>query len=387
MFCPECGKKNKDEAKFCEYCGTKIEDNSPKEFKPVNKEKVDKKTKIIISIITGILIVLISSFMVISNNYKPTTIAKNYFEALMSNDSDRLYKYLSVKNSGLTSKKIYKEVTSNKKSTLKEYEITNSQISSDGQRASVIFSYTTADSIRPLTKTIYLEKGNKKLLFFDNWEISDTGTTLLSNYQLKTFKDANVKLNGIDLKKYKKSGTKYYDLYEIPEIFKGTYDAKITLKNGLSSKQKLEVSSYSATITNFKIDDKNKEKLTNQITNDLNKIYLSAINNKSFEDIKEDFKDSNANLEKAYNSFTSYIKYSDLKDYSVKTVNILNLYINSDGNLSITADINYNYTVKKILSDEEISKKSKDTVYLTYDYSKEFKLVNMTGLDTYFSRR
>ena len=250
-----------------------------------------------------------------------------------------------------------------------------------------MFSYTTADSIRPLTKTIYLEKGNKKLLFFDNWQISDTGTILLSNYQLKTFKNANIKLNGIDLKKYKKSGTKYYDLYEIPEIFKGTYDAKITLKNGLSSKQKLEISSYSATITDFKIDDKNKEKLTNQITNDLNKIYLSAINNKSFEDIKEDFKDSNANLEKAYNSFTSYIKYSDLKDYSVKTVNILKLYINSDGNLSVTADINYNYTVKKILSDEEISKKSKDTVYLTYDYSKEFKLVNMTGLDTYFSRR
>ena len=121
MFCPECGKKNKDEAKFCEYCGTKIVDDSPKEFKPVNKKKVDKKTKIIISIITGILIVLISSFMVISNSYKPTTIAKNYFEALMTNDSDRLYKYLSLKNSGLTSKKIYKEVTSNKKSTLKEY--------------------------------------------------------------------------------------------------------------------------------------------------------------------------------------------------------------------------------------------------------------------------
>ena len=28
MFCPECGKKNADEAQFCEFCGAKIADES-----------------------------------------------------------------------------------------------------------------------------------------------------------------------------------------------------------------------------------------------------------------------------------------------------------------------------------------------------------------------
>ena len=28
MFCPKCGKKNKGEAQFCEFCGTKIAEES-----------------------------------------------------------------------------------------------------------------------------------------------------------------------------------------------------------------------------------------------------------------------------------------------------------------------------------------------------------------------
>lgn len=108
-----------------------------------------------------------------------------------------------------------------------------------------------------------------------------------------------------------------------------------------------------------------------------------------FSDIKKDFEYSNSNLEKlekAYNSFVNYIEYSNLKEYSVKSVSISNITVNTDGDLYVTANISYNYTAKKYLSDEEINKENKDTVYLTYDYNNEFKLVNMTGLDTYFSK-
>lgn len=30
MFCTKCGKENKDQSKFCEYCGAKLETPSPR---------------------------------------------------------------------------------------------------------------------------------------------------------------------------------------------------------------------------------------------------------------------------------------------------------------------------------------------------------------------
>lgn len=391
MFCPNCGKKNNEKAIFCEACGTKIEDNSPKEFKPKTNQKLSKKNKKIIGIVSILAVILISGFFIISKNYKPSEIAKGYFEALMNNNTDKLYKYLNVKDSDLTSKKIFKAVTNSTSSKLKSYEITSEQISSDGKRASVVFSYTLNDDLSPHVKTVYLVKDNsKKMLFFDNWNVSDTGSSLLTNYELTSFKGATIKLNGVDLTKYKqKTSSNYYDTYKISEIFKGTYSAEITLKNGLSTTEKLVISSYSSSINKFELDDNNKNKLKKQINTDVNKLYESAIAKKSFSDIKKDFEYSNSNLEKlekAYNNFVNYIEYSNLKEYSVKSVSISNITVNTDGDLYVTANITYNYTAKKYLSDEEVNKESKDTVYLTYDYNNEFKLVNTTGLDTYFSK-
>ena len=28
MFCPECGKQNKDNARFCQFCGARIEEEA-----------------------------------------------------------------------------------------------------------------------------------------------------------------------------------------------------------------------------------------------------------------------------------------------------------------------------------------------------------------------
>ena len=46
----------------------------------------------------------------------------------------------------------------------------------------------------------------------------------------------------------------------------------------------------------------------------------------------------------------------------------------------------YKYTVKSYFSDETVSKSDDDTVYLTFDYSDGFKLVDASSLTSYFSR-
>ena len=34
MFCPKCGKKNDEDAKYCAYCGGEIVDTQPEEVSP-----------------------------------------------------------------------------------------------------------------------------------------------------------------------------------------------------------------------------------------------------------------------------------------------------------------------------------------------------------------
>lgn len=64
MFCKNCRKKLSEESVFCEFCGTKVEQNhfesnmenqQPQENKPT---KLDKAVKI--SIVAGVLIVALS---------------------------------------------------------------------------------------------------------------------------------------------------------------------------------------------------------------------------------------------------------------------------------------------------------------------------------------
>jgi len=46
IFCPKCGKENNEEAKFCQYCGTKLtnlENKKPAQKKPqAEKIWIDK---------------------------------------------------------------------------------------------------------------------------------------------------------------------------------------------------------------------------------------------------------------------------------------------------------------------------------------------------------
>ena len=96
MFCPECGKKNVENAQFCEHCGAKIAEevkvNLPKKpRKPVNKKKV-----IIICILSLVVLILLIGGIILSDNYKPSKVAEDYFVALMNDDTDELYKYIDV---------------------------------------------------------------------------------------------------------------------------------------------------------------------------------------------------------------------------------------------------------------------------------------------------
>ena len=392
MFCPECGKKNAEEAKFCEFCGAKIAEDSKIILTQKPRKPMKKSTKIIIIVVTLLVVVLGGGGIILSNNFKPSKIATEYFEALMNNDTDKIYDYIDIPDSEFTTKEIFKKVVETEDTDVVNYQVVSEEKSSDGLSAQVTFSYTVESRQTPLTETIYLVKDKKnKFLIFDNWKISDGSSLVEEDYEITTFKDATIKLEGVTVdKKYKEdSEDSEYDTYVIPTLFKGEYDVQMTLKNGLTTESTLDVGGYSSNLNTLELSDKDEKDLENTIKDDVNKLYDSAIANKSFSDIKGDFEYDGSNLsdlEDAYSSFASSIKNNELRDYNLTDLEVERLSVNEDGSLYVTVNLEYKYTAKEYFSDDTVSNSDEDVAYLTFDYKDGFKLVDMTGLATYFSR-
>lgn len=392
MFCPECGKKNENGAQFCEYCGAKIAEESKVVLPKTPRKPMKKKTIVIISIVSALVVILVVGGIVLSSNFKPSKIAVNYFVALMNNDTDKIYDYINVPNSEFTTKKMFTEVVDTEKEDLLNYKIVSEEKSTDGLSAQVKISYTLEGDKTPLTTTIYLVKDKKnKLLIFDNWKISDGSSLVEEDYDITVYKGATVKLEGVEVpEKYKEESiSQRYDTYVIPAIFKGEYDAEVTLKNGLKTKSVLDTTGYDSSLTDFELSENEEKELTSSIKDYVSKLYKAALEGKSFDDIKKDYEYKGSDLdelEKAYKSFASSIKNSGLTKYSLKDVEISRYSINTEGYLYVTVNTEYDYTVKSYFSDETVDNDDEDTAYLTFDYSDGFKLVDMTGLATYFSR-
>ena len=392
MFCPECGKKNEEGAQFCEFCGAKIADESKVILPKQPRKPMKKRTKIIIIVVAVLAVVLIGGGIILSSNYTPSKVATGYFTALMNNDTNKLYNYIDVPENEFTTKKIFTEVNDNEEEDLVNYQVVSEEISTDGLSAQVKISYTVEGRQTPLTKTIYLVKDkNNKLLIFDNWKISEGSSLVEEDYEITVFKDATLKLEGVEVdKKYKDdSSSDRYDTYVIPALFKGEYDAEVTLKNGLTTESKIDVSGYSSSINTFELSDKNEKALEESIKENVNKIYKSAIEKKAFSDIKGDFeyKDSDLDdLEDAYTSLARSVQNNDLTAYDVTDIEVDRLSVTEDGYLYVTVSLDYKYSVKEYFSEDIVSNSDDDTAYLTFDYNDGFKLVDFTSLSTYFSR-
>ena len=392
MFCPKCGKKNKEEAQFCEFCGEKIVEESKVVLPSKPKKPLSKKNKIIIVVVVALVLILGGGGIILSDNYTPSKVAEGYFVALMNDDTNKLYDYIDIPNNEFTSKEIFNKVVDNDDKDLVNYQVVGEQVSNDGLSAQVKISYTLEGRQTPLEKTIYLVKDKKnKMLIFDNWKISEGSSLLEEDYEITVFKGSTLKLEGVEVSsKYKKdSDTAKYDTYVIPALFKGNYNAQLTLENGLTTEAKIDVSGYSSTINTFELSDKDEKSLENSIKDNVAKLYKSAIDSKSFGDIKKDFeyKDSDlSDLEDAYDSFARSIKNNELKSYEITDLDIDRLSITEDGYLYVTVSLEYKYSVKDYFSEDIVSKSDDDTAYLTFDYDNGFKLVDMTSLATYFSR-
>ncbi len=391
MFCPECGKKNKKEAKFCEFCGSKIVEDKKIILPKKKKTAMPRKTKIIIGIVIALVVIVGGGGAILFSSFTPSKVATDYFVALMSNDTDKLYDYLDIPENEFTTEEIFSDVVNSEDEDLVNYSVTKEEVSSDGLSAQVTISYTTQGSSSAQTMTIYLVKdSNNKFLIFDNWKISEGSSLIEEDYEIKVFKGSTLKLEGITVSEdYKTEEDEDYDTYVLPALFTGEYSAEITLTNGLTIYSTVDVGGYTLSLSSFDLSDDDKEVLEEKVKEDVTNLYQAAIDGEDFDDIKDDYEYEDGDLEDledAYSSFAKSIDSSELKKYTLTDLKIDRITIDENGYLYVTIDIDYDYTVKEYFSDDTVSNSSSDTAYLTYDYNEGFKLVDMSSLVTYFSR-
>mgnify|MGYP002624838811 CR=1 FL=1 len=396
MFCEECGTKNEKDAAFCEKCGHKLK-TVKTTTKVVKKETkpMSKKQKTTIGIVAVVAVILIGVYMFIGSTLKPEKIALKYFKAYANKDANALVSTISLEESDFVSKKLLKESLKDEdKISLANYSAEKEE-KNDNLSTSVTIKYVEKGSSKEKTKTVRLTKNKKKKwLFFDNWTV-DSSELIAKDYTITVPVGSTLKIDGVEVKdKYKKdSYSSYYDYYSIPSILKGSYTVTAELKSGIKLSGDLKVNgSYGSFSANsLKLEEKTEEKLTKDITDKLNKLYESAIEDKSYDDVKSVFdEDYQDDFEYTYNQLkeNALSSYNKLKEFKLTDVNIKSISLD-DEEVSLTVQIKYDYKVEYESGDEskEHSKKGKmDTIYVTYKLEKkDYVMSELRSLVSYFS--
>ena len=410
MYCGECGAKNEKGAKFCESCGAKLEEikeEKPKKAKttpekPKDKRPISKKTKIIIIAVAAVVVVLIAGFMILRNSTSPETIAKNYYAAYVKQNIDQMYSYCDLGEGGaFTNKEAFKEYYSDGEKAdlakrIKNYKITNIQYDDSRLTATVTVSYTTGSSSSAQTDTITLRRGSgKKYLFFDDWKVSLNDDDLVTDYTIRVPHDATITVDDVALSTeyIEESDDDGFDVYTIPMMFNTEYDVVVKLANGFEIQDTFTPSNYYGTTTfvlsNDNISDADKEKVTEQVKQDIKSLFDNAIADKAWSEISSNYgTDDLDDLEDSYEELVDDVDggflSSKLQSFDVDTVNIRGLSTESDGRIEVWVRLEYKYTTSESDGTTE-EHTSADTVYMYYTAEQDgLKLKDASSLPSYF---
>ena len=183
MYCGECGAKLDKDATFCGECGAPVKKEKKTAHKLEEEQETEnaqarpprkpmsKKTKIIWILVLIIVVALIAAYQIIGSQFSPKAVAKEYVEALVDNDMDKIYDYLEIDgDTTFVSKEVFKEtVVGENETKIKNFTIGDVTYDDNKLSAKVEIHYTEKGSSEEQTDLLYLSKEKeKKYLIFDN---------------------------------------------------------------------------------------------------------------------------------------------------------------------------------------------------------------------------
>jgi len=422
MFCPECGTKNEDGAKFCENCGTRltVEENiaqtqatvsnsmnttqvqpavneSTAQTQRVANNSVPTKTTkpmskgVKIGIVAAIVVIIVG--VVLNNKFKkdtsPETVAKEYFEDVAAANWEDVYGYYDLTESNFINKKMYAKAVKNKdKIEYTNFEVKNNDMESiedifnadveedskknEGMNKTIVIQYAEKGNTNQIYTVNLVKQQKKKFLFYDNWKVVPQ-EMVVKNYTIRTLRDFKVEVDGIKIdksyiRKDDSSSESDYEeddefvTYEIPTIFGGTHNIKISGEFIETHEDTITCDAYNSTMYRF-TEAEVKKDFTKDIEENLDKaiskIYEAALDNKEFKDLdigfefisEEDNEDEHENLVENYDRLVKNLddlayfgeivaSKLELKDFEIDNDSV---YLNN-GRPRAQYDYRVNYT-------------------------------------------
>lgn len=300
MYCPNCGKENSSEDRYCIYCGSELIDNQNfpetsevdwkyvwQQIQSVTKslcKKIQRHPKIAFPVLAAVgcfLALSIANATVLSGE----SVARRYFKALMNNDSRAVYACLDLPESQFVNASEFDKFFRSlgyQAHNIGDYEIkeyTTSSIESDITSNYYITYYVRGDSS---THSTSVEVVNVPLFFGLINRYKVLSDYISSDFGVIVPAGSTVSVDGIILD----GSTAYenYDRYSIPSLFCTGHD--IAVSNSLGSAEDSFVpspgygDSYTVYAVNYNADTVNA--VYAQAQNQLNSILTAAIARQDF---------------------------------------------------------------------------------------------------------
>lgn len=342
-ICPECGTKNSDDARFCEYCGRKLNIDEDV-IQGMNKEKnlekfqekpqagTDRKVKWEeqtkqrersvregigrislfqkIAIVEAVVVsVLIAAFFVIGfTKYNPRTVAEKYFSAYASRDWTTMYDLLEFPEDSTMQEDQFAEMMERTQTS----GITNYTVKTAGGEDSDIarnfdVEYSVPGQGASELRLSVVRQSSKALFLFDVWKISAAGM-ITDGYSILVPSGAKAAVDGVELsEKYKvEDAAEGTDKYQI-SVFNGVHSLQVAVPWCEVYEGEFDTSAdSSATVTELTPSETGAKALQAKMEDALERFYTSAAAGEDYSEVADLF---TGNAAPEYKSV-----YDDLKE-------------------------------------------------------------------------
>lgn len=381
MFCPKCGTKNEDDARFCAACGAPLEDNTvqapaaeqmtapqaPESTQEAAQQpqmtaqqpqmtgqqpqmtaqqpqvqapaapKQPMSAKQRKSIITGAAVAALVIIFIIAGSVlsSPKRIAQNYFKASMEGQWEKAFKYMDLpKGDFITKELLAKTLEDRDAKDITNYEVVEDEDYDSKIAKKFYVTYYTKGNSRSVT-SVELVRDGKFMLFWNRYKVSPRDI-VSKNVKLTVRATSKLYIDDVEVPdKYidnseddkkdnsKSSSEKTKKVYKIDVMFAGEHRIRVTDDIYRDIDKDYQFGSdegYTYVITTTDIREDVLDARMAAAEQDLKTFFNAAIDNKSFDSVKGMCVDNAAKLKSIKSAYDKFVSNTYKNGYGVKSI-------------------------------------------------------------------